>query len=161
MAVQSNVNSAFQRRSNSRTGKVNCLILRRAAKDRCDDCAKEMAGKKPFTQSRIAIRREVRGSWSMARSVSVRFSAREIGLLFGVADDSSSILGRIKRGGGTGKLVGLTSGPTDSGIKSLKKTEAFEFSIEAEIASGLRTVVTVLFLAVSAGPSIARRAPNS
>ena len=56
---------------------------------------------------------------------------------------------------------GVTSGPTDAGIKSFKKTGAFEFSIEGEIASRCRTVVAVLFLAVSASPSMGTNAANS
>jgi len=56
---------------------------------------------------------------------------------------------------------GFTSGPADAGIKSFKKTGAFEFTIEAEIASPCRAVVTVLFLAVSAGSSIALNAADS
>ena len=55
---------------------------------------------------------------------------------------------------------GFTSGPTEAGIKSFKKTWAFAFSIEDEIPSRRRTVVTVSFLAVSAGSSIATPAPN-
>jgi hypothetical protein len=57
--------------------------------------------------------------------------------------------------------LGFTSGPTEASIKSFKRTWVFEFSIEGGIASRCHTVVTVLFLAVSAGLSIATLAPNS
>src|SRR5713101_4221026 len=44
--VQSRLNSNIQRRSNTWTRKVDCMILRRAVKDTRDHSAKEMAGKK-------------------------------------------------------------------------------------------------------------------
>ena len=55
----------------------------------------------------------------------------------------------------------FTSGPAGASKKSFKKAAAFEFAIEAEIASACRAVVTVLFLAVSADSSKASNAVNS
>jgi len=106
MAIQSRLNSRFQRRSNARPRKADRLILRRAMRDVRDHSAQEMAGKKAVTRelhdfherssARIAVRRELRGSCFMVSCVSVRFSAMGIGLPFAVEDDSSSVLERIK-----------------------------------------------------------------
>jgi hypothetical protein len=89
--------------------------------------------------------------------VSVRFSARFLSVLSGVAEPETRAVGS-KHGA---LSFGFTPGPADADIKSFKKARAFEFNIEGEIASGRRSLVTVLFLAVSVGSSIASNAVNN
>src|SRR5579862_7815043 len=107
MAIQSRLKSDRQRRSHTRTGEAERLILRRVARDTRDHVAEEVASKKTVSQdvphaskegkrARSHVRRESRGILFMVSSVSARFSGTNIWLPFAADDGSFPLLGGIR-----------------------------------------------------------------